>query len=66
MSAVEQAEEAVRKLSAEERTAFRSWFAEFDAQEWDRQMEADVAAGKLDWLVEEARRDNKAGRCTER
>ena len=48
------------------RAAFRAWFAEFDAQEWDRQFEADVAAGRLDWLIEEAREDLKAGRCTDR
>jgi hypothetical protein len=54
MSTVEQLEEAVRRLSAEERAEFRAWFAEFDAAEWDRQFEADVTAGRLDWLAEEA------------
>ena len=47
-------------------SAFRAWYAEFDAEEWDRQLEADVAAGRLDWLVDEARRDNQEGRCTDR
>jgi hypothetical protein len=66
MSDVEQIEDAVRRLSAEDRAAFRSWYADFDGEEWDRQLEADVSAGKLDWLVEEARSDKKAGRCTDR
>ena len=66
VSAVEQLEEAVRRLSAEDRAAFRAWFAEFDAAEWDRQLEADAAAGRMDWLVAEARRDRDAGRCTDR
>jgi len=66
MSVVEQVEDAVRRLSADERMAFRSWFAEFDAQEWDNQLEADVAAGRLAWLVEEARQDKQAARCTKR
>jgi hypothetical protein len=66
MSIVQQLENTVRGLSAEELTAFRSWFAEFDAAEWDRQFEADVSAGRLDWLVEEARRDSREGRCTDR
>jgi hypothetical protein len=66
MSTVEQIEEAVRRLSPGDRAAFRAWFAAFDAEEWDRQFEADAASGKLDWLAEEARGDRQAGRCTER
>lgn len=66
MNTIEQIEDAVRKLSAAERAAFRAWFAEFDADEWDRQFEADVSAGRLNWLVEEARQDLREGRCTDR
>lgn len=66
MSTVAQLEEAVRQLSPQERAAFRAWFAEFDAEEWDRQIEADVAAGRLDWLIAEAKADRQAGRCTDR
>jgi hypothetical protein len=58
MSTVHEIEDAVRRLSAEDRTAFRAWFAEFDAEEWDRQLDADVAAGRLDWLIHEARQDD--------
>jgi hypothetical protein len=36
MSAVEQLEEAVRQLSAEEQAEFRAWLTEFDAAKWDR------------------------------
>jgi hypothetical protein len=63
---LEKLETAVRQLSPEERAAFRTWFAVFDAEEWDRQLESDVAAGRLDWLVAEALEDCKAGRCTDR
>ena len=66
MSTVQQIEDAVQQLSVEERAVFRAWFAEFDAEEWDRQFEADVLAGRLEWLAEEARRDLREGRCTER
>lgn len=66
MSTVRQLEETVRRLSDQERAEFRAWFAEFDAAEWDRQFEADVAAGRLDWLAEEARGDLRADRCTDR
>ena len=66
MSNVSEIEDALRQLSPDERAAFRAWYAEFDAEEWDRQFDADVAAGKLDWLVAEARRDLQDGRCTDR
>ena len=64
MSRVAELEDAVRKLSSEELVAFRQWFEEFDAQAWDRQMEADAQAGKLDALAEEALKDYQAGRTT--
>jgi hypothetical protein len=66
MSTIQQLENGVRQLSAEELATFRAWFAEFDAEQWDRQFEADVSGGRLDWLVEEARRDLREGRCTDR
>jgi hypothetical protein len=66
MSTVEELEAAVQRLSPEELAAFRAWYAEFDAGKWDRQLEADVAAGKLDWLAAEALADRQAGRCTDR
>ena len=47
-------EQAVEKLPPRELEAFRRWFAAFDAQRWDEQIEADVAAGKLDALAEKA------------
>jgi hypothetical protein len=65
MSSVKEIEDAVRKLSAEELKAFRTWFAEFDADAWDRQFEQDVAAGRLDRLADTALRDLREGRCTD-
>jgi hypothetical protein len=66
MSTVEEIEAAVQRLSPDDRAAFRAWFAEFDAAEWDRQFNADVAAGRLDWLAAEALADRNEGRCTDR
>ena len=65
MSTVQEIERAIQQLSAEELAAFRAWFAEFDARIWDRQLEEDAAAGKLDALAEEALRDLRDGRCTD-
>lgn len=66
MSQIELAEEAVRRLSPEDRVRFRSWYAEFDAESWDREMEADAAAGRLNWLADEARAELRSGHCTDR
>ena len=51
MSRVASIENQVKDLSPEELAAFREWFAQFDAEAWDRKFEADVKAGKLDNLV---------------
>lgn len=65
MSTVQEIEAAVSKLSQQELVDFRAWFADFDAEAWDKQFEADVQAGRLDALADEALADLRAGRCTE-
>ena len=65
MSTICEIEDAIRKLSEEDLVKLRAWFAEFDAAQWDRQFERDVAEGRLDSLVEEALRDAREGRCTD-
>jgi hypothetical protein len=62
MSQVEMLEQTVKKLSPDELAAFRSWFIEFDAVEWDRQLEVDSETGKLDKLVQGAVDEHKAGK----
>jgi hypothetical protein len=54
MTKVESLEREVEKLSPEELAAFREWFATYDADAWDEQIERDVRAGKLDRMVAEA------------
>ncbi len=66
MSTLEQIDNAVRQLSPKELAAFRAWFAELDAEAWDHQIEEDIAAGRLDALAEEALKDLREGRCTNR
>ena len=62
MSKVESIASQIQELSPEELATLRDWFAEYDAEAWDRQMEADAKAGKLDALAERALRDHLAGR----
>ena len=65
MGRIENLEEQIRALSPEEFARFRDWFAQFDAEAWDQQLEADVKAGKLDKLAERALRAHAAGQSTE-
>jgi len=65
MSRLEELEGQVKQLTAEELQKFREWFAQFDAEVWDRQFESDAQSGKLDELAARALRDHKAGRTTE-
>ena len=65
MRKLEEIEQQIRNLSGTELVEFRKWYAEFDAQTWDRQFEADVNAGKLDALAEAARKAHKEGKSTE-
>ncbi len=64
MEKVKKIEREVENLSPVEIARFRQWFAVFDAEAWDRQFEADVAAGKLDALADRALRDHTAGKST--
>ena len=65
MTRVEQLEREVEKLTPEELASFRDWFSEYDWQVWDRQLERDVAAGKLDKLAAEALAEFERGETTE-
>ena len=54
MPDVKALEDAVRALPPTDLAEFRRWFTEFDSAAWDRQIETDLAAGKLDALLTEA------------
>ena len=55
--ALKELEKAVAKLSPEEVAAFREWFDRFDMDERDRQIARDGESGKLEKLIEQAKRD---------
>lgn len=62
MTRVEQLEKDIMALSRSELAALRDWFQSYLADEWDKQIEADAEAGKLDHLAGEALAEHKAGR----
>jgi len=54
---------AVRSLGEKEKNEFLAGLGEIDFQDaWDRQIEADIKAGRLDRLAEEALADHRAGK----
>jgi len=65
MSTVQDIELAIRRLPPQDLAALRAWFAKFDAENWDRQFEADVNAGRLDDLAGDALRDLESGQCAD-
>jgi len=45
---IDELENAITELSEEEMARFGQWFDQYRADQWDRQIEADIRAGKLD------------------
>jgi len=57
-------QDAIAQLSTEDLERFSQWFEEFLADQWDRRIEADILAGRLDSAGDQADEDFEAGRCT--
>ena len=64
MTKVQAIEEQIKRLSPRELAELRDWLAEHDWSEWDRQIERDATAGKLEELFAKARADHAAGKST--
>jgi hypothetical protein len=64
MTKVQAIAEKIKNLSPSELAELREWFLEHDWAEWDRQIERESAAGKLDELFAKARVDHAAGSST--
>ena len=65
MRKIEEIEEDIEKLSSNELKAFRRWFIDFDTQQWDKQLQEDIAKGKLDNMADEAIEQFRAGKAKE-
>jgi len=61
---LDEIQSAVARLRAEELDRFSRWFEEFTAEQWDRRIEADILAGRLDAAGRRADEEFEAGRCT--
>ena len=54
MSSIEEIEKAVANLARGDLAIFSAWFVAFEADRFDRQIEQDAKAGKLDSIAEAA------------
>jgi hypothetical protein len=54
MSKVDELKTEIERLPKDEFTELVRWLSEKDWERWDKEIEADSEAGKLDFLVREA------------
>ncbi len=54
MSKIEELKTEIERLPQEEFTELIRWLSEKDRERWDKEIEADSEAGKLDFLMREA------------
>jgi len=54
MVSITEIQDAIRVLPETEYTQLRKWISDLDWERWDRQLEADTEAGRLDFLIAES------------
>jgi hypothetical protein len=60
---IEDIKKAVASLPPDQYAEFRAWFEAFDADHFDRKIERDAQAGKLDRLADQAIDDLRKSRA---
>lgn len=65
MTTVQETKSAIGSLPHQEYMQLLHWINEKDWNEWDQQLELDVASGKLDFLTEEALQAKKNNKLRE-
>ena len=61
MPTVDEIQQAIMNLPKSDYARLRNWLFEYDWQEWDREFEEDVKAGRLDFLKEEVEQAKSRG-----
>ena len=62
MSTVEEIKSAIASLSMEQRAELAKWMHGWQDDDWDQQMAADAASGRLDRLIDEVDEDIRRNR----
>ena len=65
MTTVTEIQQAIMNLSKAEYAELFRWVLDRDWEEWDREIEEDVAAGRLDFLAAEALEAKRQGTLRE-
>jgi len=65
MSKIDELKADIERLPGEEVAELLRWLSEKEWESWDREIAADSAAGKLDFLVREAHREKAKGTLKE-
>jgi hypothetical protein len=60
---IKEIELAIAQLKPTELSEFATWFEEFWAQVWDKQIEQDIKSGRLDGMIQQVEQEFAAGRC---
>lgn len=61
MTRIAKIQEEILALSETDYLQLKQWFDELEWDKWDRQIEEDSNAGKLDFLIAEAREAKEKG-----
>jgi hypothetical protein len=59
---LQEIEIAISELPASDVMTLAEWFAEYQEQLWDKQIEEDAKAGRLDALINEAEQEIREGK----
>lgn len=62
METLNELENSIIRLSAEEYKKFRDWFWEYEQERWDAKIEKDIEDKKLDTLANAALKNFKDGK----
>jgi hypothetical protein len=62
MRRVEEIKAEITRLTPAEVRQVAKWLAEYEAELWDKQIEQDAAASKLDRFIEEALEEHRQGK----
>jgi hypothetical protein len=62
MPKVEDIKHAIEKLTEEEYKQIRNWLLEKDWAKWDEEIELDSEEGRIDFLIEQAKKAKREGK----
>jgi hypothetical protein len=65
MAKIDELKADIGRLSSEQRAELFQWLLERHWESWDKEIEADSQAGRLDFLVREARKEKAKGTLKE-